>query len=280
MNINVVKVDINDVILYDGVKYNTNNKYILNNEKQPDDYLDNINRCNTKNWIDLFHQNNYKIFDINSNDLKWMNEALQIGSYTRKFPNYYLDELNDSVKKYNNFPNGKYFIRSERVSLKYGIHGCGPYFNIKDIIESIVTTRDTHKCFTNIDENCRLYLMEWKDINKDKEFRCFVYNNNLTCISLQHIYEVNDWLNNKDDEFIKMIATKINEFFTNNIKNKLSFLNTYTFDIVFLDNNELYFIEPNSYGKNYAAGSALFEWSLDENKLKDNNIIEIRITKK
>ena len=42
------------------------------------------------------------------------------------------------------------------------------------------------------------------------------------------------------------------------------------------DNNEPYFIEANSFGKYYAAGSALFSWVYDHDTLHENNEIEIR----
>ncbi len=43
-------------------------------------------------------------------------------------------------------------------------------------------------------------------------------------------------------------------------------MNYYTYDFAFEDNNvtKPYFIEPNSFGKEYAAGSELFHWEIDE----------------
>ena len=37
-----------------------------------------------------------------------------------------------------------------------------------------------------------------------------------------------------------------------------------------------YFIEPNCFGKYYAAGSALFHWIHDHDKLHDTSCVELR----
>ena len=38
-------------------------------------------------------------------------------------------------------------------------------------------------------------------------------------------------------------------------------------DLSILDDGRLFFIEPNCFGKEYAAGSALFHWIKDEEQL-------------
>ena len=62
---------------------------------------------------------------------------------------------------------------------------------------------------------------------------------------------------------------------------KINWTNNYTFDFAII-NSQPYFIELNSFGKEYAAGSALFHWILDEhilyNKFEHNNFIEFRYT--
>lgn len=44
-------------------------------------------------------------------------------------------------------------------------------------------------------------------------------------------------------------------------------------------NDSPYFIEPNSFGKDYAAGSALFHWIDDYDALHNSDIIEFRYIK-
>ena len=59
------------------------------------------------------------------------------------------------------------------------------------------------------------------------------------------------------------------------ISKKITWISNYTYDFAIINNNQPYLIELNSFGKEYAAGSALFHWILDEKILynnSDNNI--------
>lgn len=48
-------------------------------------------------------------------------------------------------------------------------------------------------------------------------------------------------------------------------------METYTYDFAILSNNKPYLIEFNCFGKEYAAGSALFHWLIDEDKLYNSD---------
>jgi hypothetical protein len=88
-------------------------------------------------------------------------------------------------------------------------------------------------------------------------------------------------------ELLQLYAKIIVDYFESDIKPKLNHITSYTYDFaICCDKNNMrnqfipYFIEPNSFGKEYAAGSALFHWILDEDKLyglteSDNNKINI-----
>ena len=60
----------------------------------------------------------------------------------------------------------------------------------------------------------------------------------------------------------------IYDSFETNIKKKIIHTSNYCIDVVILENDSLYFIEINSFGKEYAAGSALFHWLNDEDILQ------------
>ena len=94
------------------------------------------------------------------------------------------------------------------------------------------------------------------------------------------LHHVNKWLQNITDETdrnteITTIVNEINNNFTkiDGIRDKLSSLNntSYVMDFVFTTTNNPYFIEINSFGKEYASGSALFHWLLDTDKLYGEN---------
>ncbi len=274
---------LDHVLDNDKVLYNTNNHY----DERPDDYDQVINSGNTKFWIDKFHKNNYYKLTLDRSELRWMTEASKIGMFRRRFSHMYDDELEDACAKYEtqineinknlNEDETGWFIRSDRVSLKYGIHRAGPYNNIKEIIESMVTGISGHECFKENDQTCDLYFMRWIDMDPRKEFRIFVHENKITAISDQHLYSVNDWLNSLTDEEIKKIITKILDHFEYNIKDKMSDMGSYVMDLALIGDDETpYFIEPNSFGANYASGSALFQWINDHEMLHNDDVIEFR----
>jgi hypothetical protein len=188
--------------------------------EQPADYYEVVARGNTKHWVDLFHAGEYhKIVIDGKNDLRWMREAQKIGFHTKKCSEIYEEELEETVAKYEPlFVPGKWFVRTESVSLKQGRsvllyiftflfffvflrflyiflisfftlcssrslegrHGVGPYSSMRTIIESLVTSTATHSCFGHDDSEINVYLFPWLDMKGEKEFRIFVYNSEIT----------------------------------------------------------------------------------------------------
>ena len=108
--INIKPININDV-LSNPTKYNVNNLSRL----LPDDYDIIINKTNTKNWIDLFHKDNYKLICINDKyTIKWIKEAANIGKITSKFSKIYQEDLENLDELYSGkryFDKG-YFIKT------------------------------------------------------------------------------------------------------------------------------------------------------------------------
>lgn len=269
MKLTIKPISLTDVLEFTD-KYNVNNLYKL----RPDDYDNICKQNNTKYWIDLFHKDNYKLISItNKYHINWIKEAYNIGQITRNFSSLYLEDLEDLCKEFVNFDKG-YFIRTDHVSLKDGIHGVGPYNNIKSVIESICTCTTNHYPIHKNDTILNIYLMEWKVFDKDNEFRVFVYKNYITAISLQFLYTKNKLFSKKSNSEITILIKNINDFFNNNIKQKLYSMVNYTFDLVLLKDT-FYFIEPNSFGKDYSAGSALFHWVNDYDILLNENCNEI-----
>jgi hypothetical protein len=188
-----------------------------------------------------------------------------------------------------------YFVRVNNVSLKYGQHKEGPYKNIRTILESIISCIGTHGPIKSNTSLLEIYLIDWIEIKPEFEFRVFVHNNKITAISQQNIYSQvfkkylggnndNDNNNNKN-KFENMIEEKLTiivDYFYQEILPKITWIYNYTFDFAIIDSKP-YLIELNSFGKEYAAGSALFHWQLDEkilyNDFADGNLtIEFRYT--
>ena len=277
-------IPLHNVFEYDKIKYNSNNHY---GTERPLDYFDVLLLGSTHYWIDDF-RDHYIVINIDSKQLYWMKQAHQIGEQTKKFSSLYKEDLEDflEMNKHLNYlftSESKYFVRAENVSLKYGCHGVGPYVDLKSIIESLVTSSTGHTPIEKDTSEIKLYLLPWINIITDKEFRVFVYKNKITAISQQHLYQVNELLYNMNDcDRLKTISIWINiivNYFNNVISKKISHIDSYVMDIALLDDNEPFFIEINSFGKEYASGSALFHWILNENILYDSaneNIVYFR----
>jgi len=189
-----------------------------------------------------------------------------------------------------------WFIRTEKVSLKNGQFGPGPYFTLEKVIKSLVSSNPTHRCIDPDDETLTLYFFPFiSGLDHMKEFRIFVFNNEITAISQQSLYNQNPWLTklDYDDRLIPLIRQHILEPYETMIKPRMAnYLSTYTMDFGLIKissdeyegeilNNEIYkpyFIEPNCYGAEYAAGSSLFGWIQDKEVLEDSASIEFRYT--
>ena len=278
MSIVIEPISIDDVIANNPKRYNSNN----HSQIMPSDYYTILSNGNTSNWINKFKKS-YIVIQIQMKDLDWMKKAHDIGKFTGKFPIMFQEELDIMLELYKDvdyiFQNNiKYFVRTERVSLKTGMHGAGPYTSLKQIFESLVTCTDNHSPL-NIkfltEQYLKLYLMPWIKIDSNKEFRIFVYNNKITAISQQNIYQTNTIL--KPYENIKKVIIKnwieiITSYFETTIKPNITHTKNYTIDLALLENDKPYFIEINSFGKDYAAGSALFHWIIDEDMLLDTKL--------
>ncbi len=263
----IQKIDLEDILINGKEKYNSNNhnEYITDKE-----YQYKLKKTYLPYWIDIF-KDNYSVLNIHIP--KWFYDAHLIGIQTGKFSKIYEDELEQYISKYKHFDEilkKGYFIRTNKVSLKYGQYGCGPYYNMKQIIESILSGRKNHTCLDEEIKSLKLYLIDWININKDLEFRVFVYKNNITCISQQNIYQSNDILNNIDMKNRNIIIVKwietIYQYFNDKIKPNIIHIDSYSIDLAIINDN-IYFIELNSFGKEMSSGSAAFHWLIDENKL-------------
>lgn len=250
------KIDL-DTVFNDEKRFNSNNHW----DTPPDDYIEKLESSNTRHWIDKFHNEYVKIVINHPLDLMFLKSAHEICKYTGKFTNLYNDELEDLLKRYDNPTFAGVFVRAENVSLKDGEYGKGPYTSLNMIIKSLVSCSSTHTPINSKTESITLYLIPWVEI--DVEFRIFVNNNRITCISQQDFYKKLNL-----NHLIK--CEKIIEYFNTTIKHKIN-KPSFSYDFAFLTDGTPYFIEPNSFGKEYAAGSSLFHWLVDEEKLYGEN---------
>jgi hypothetical protein len=188
-------------------------------------------------------------------------------------------------KKYDYiFQEDSYFIRTDNVSLKEGKNGIGPYKDFKSIIESIVTCRLGHTPLKDDTTFITLYLIKFEEnLNRLQEFRVFIHKNKITAISQQALYNSNIILAKLDEYERNKLIHKwiqiITNYFEDEVKKRILHIDSYVMDFAILNDLTPYFIELNSFGKEYTSGSALFGWIQDEDILyEDNEIIILIIT--
>ena len=277
--VKISKISLKEIEEYGKERFNSNNHW--GEKGKPDDYDEVIDRSRACHWIPKFHEF-YFVLNLQRKDLIWIEEADKIGRQTVQFPKMFEDELEDAVKRYRyvdeilSHEAKGFFVRTDAVSLKEGIHRVGPYFSIKQVLESVVTCRSTHTPIREDDSFLSLYFLPWKTIHTDTEFRVFVKENRITSISQQHLYHVNGILSSleKEEDVERMVlkwVKTILDAFENSIVRKITHLQNYVMDIAVLDplspSPKPYFIEINSFGKEYASGSSLFHWLNDEDQL-------------
>ena len=258
------QINLESVKKYGDTLYNSNNHWT--NDTKPSDYFTEIEKFNTTHWVNKINRPHFTIEINEETDLQFLSNLSFLGKISGKLSSLYYDDITTFVKKYEDkyselFNNGtNYFVKCENVSLKYGHHGLIPYTNFRTIIESLITCPYGHTPIYSDTKNLTIYLFEWIEMDKSHEYRVFVKDSQITCISQQFLNEKFD-LN--EDTIKTHIATILDSFAE--IIDKTGYT-TFSYDIVLIQ-GAAYFIEPNCFGKEYPAGSALFHWIIDFDKL-------------
>lgn len=254
-----------DEVLADTQKerYNSNNHWT--DGKMPRNYHQNIEGTFTSKWIDRVGKPYTRII-VPHAACRWMIAASALCAQIGRISPLFEDELQSFSERYKEtVPAGPWFVRSENVSLKYGVHGVGPYTSLRQIAESIVTCPCGHTPVAMLcdDRDLVLYLIEWEPrIDPNLEFRVFVHERRLVAVSQQFLYSTNRVVTT--DNWRKYFTALLENFAR--VRTTIDLPN-YTYDIALLPCtcNDLvpYFIEFNSFGRESPAGSAAFHWIVD-----------------
>jgi hypothetical protein len=125
------------------------------------------------------------------------------------------------------------------------------------------------------DRQLRLYILPWRDVDADFEFRGFVVRGRLTALSQQHWYrhaprlqaDVEAQGGARVHAVIAYVQAAVLPAFGDA---------TYTVDVTLLADGQPYFIEQNGFGAGYSAGSSLFHWERDHECLHDAAVVTVR----
>ena len=260
-------------------RYNTNNHWRYEGRQRPEDYDAVIVATAARHWMTSLKPDCQQ-FTITSADFDKLLGWQRVSHLKDSLSSGTLDDIKDLADKRSYqklreaLKTGSYFVRSDYASLKYGKHKNKVYKSLAEVFESMVTSKRSHSPLgltpESRDEALSLYLVPWRTIKPDLEFRVFVAQKKITAISQQDVYRRNEYL---DEQKAPEIAQKINTYFRYYIRDQLAMLDSYVMDIALIGDSAstVYFIEINAFGKDYTSGSAAFSWVEDADKIHARN---------
>ena len=263
---------------------NSHNHWI--NGIKPDHYDAQISLTNKNKWNHLIPNNKSIEYHLSSGECKFLYDIGKIWSFTGYItPIDGLEELKSSnesktlARQANTFSREirdfedltslreriiavmnpkmeKMFVRLNDCSPKDS--NMGPFYNIDEIIYALGTSERINMALEDAKSEV-LYISPWNEswvMNYNYEYRVFVCKRKISAISQYHWYKIIDHTN-----LVQHIELII-EFVTNLIP-KIDWVNSYTMDVIVVDNDGVELIELNSFGYLLAAGSCCFHWIND-----------------
>ena len=264
-------------IIIEKISYDTLNFNKINNANlpiEPDDikamsqnYTEELKKTHLDKYYRLI---NYPVkfeYVLLHNEIEILLSACHIGIITGRRPKLLkaeLDYVEDRLTK--NWIDGAYFVRFDSASPKDGMYKF-PITSATDLISVLVTSRRAYNSLLNNDT--KLYFVEFNDNwDQNKELRVFVCNKKVSCITQYNVYKV-AYFNKFTDEQLTELCEKIIKYveqdLMHNVCDKINITN-FTAD-VYIGDSEIKLIEFNSFGYWLAAGSGLFNWITDKDKL-------------
>lgn len=166
---------------------------------------------------------------------------------------------------------GNWFFRFNSISPKDGVPDY-PVSNIYDVINKIITSKRAFNSM--LDGENTIYFVKYdQEWDKKREFRVFVYHQKVTAIS-QYNISTKSILSGKSNNEAKQLALGIKKYLEEdilpNVCNKIG-TNNVVCDIYINKDMSYRIVEFNSFGYWLAAGSALYDWLDDKEKIYNTN---------
>lgn len=224
-----------------------------------------ISITHTQHWYDDLHYLTFKslFIELDKNDITILLDEYQ-------------DEK-DLIDKINqlDIPFEYVFVRLNSVSpkdstpkvessLKRDVSPNKIENNENLALNIITLIRNSKRCTDTFKLNWEHSLMirEWKNIDPNSEFRCFIYQNRLTAISQYHCYNKYNYYLSPNE-----VRDMICKFYKDNYVNFI--YEDCIMDIIinkYKDKYVIEIVEFNSFGSGIS-GAALYNWERDENIL-------------
>lgn len=241
-----------------------------------------------ENWKALKDIDREQVITLDETCTQILALAGQIGRHTFELPQLYHEELCEVIDKIENeLPESysPFFVRLSKCSTKGGHGGVGPFWNSKQIVRALVTS---YRCVDVFSSGgiCKLYVSPFNSqFNPDDEFRVFVYNKKVTCISQYNEKEDCGW-GMLDDKTLSLVCSNIVDLYYA-LMDRAATLNICLPDCLTMDvlclrtqNFATELVEFNTFGAQMSAGSCLFDWIDDYDLLHSTGgLEEMRVVK-
>jgi len=264
-----------------------------NNPKDPDDvtiqnldYNEELGKTKLEHYADFINYPYQFIYELTEAEAGVLIDAIPRGyTYSVVDENYH-SELDTIVQRLKcssipPMPEHGWFVRMSSCSPKDGKYYTYQFMSIEQIIEQFATSRRILLSLLKGDR--KVYFVPFDPTwDTSCELRVFVCNGKVTCIS-QYVFTKYSVFSVMNDDQLKRMGYGIKNFVENKLKDILPQLGTMNVvcDIYWVDDEQFKIIELNSFGYWLAAGSALFHWQNDRDKLygHDPNKFYFRVYK-
>lgn len=287
--VKIVKIPESFVLNVCSRKNNHRCSRILAKEKeiQAEEYQAIRQQTDYENWRTLKKIDREQVITLDETCTQILAQAGHIGRHTFELPQLYHEELCQVIDKIENElleTTSPFFVRLSKCSTKGGHGGVGPFWNGKQIVRALVTS---YRCVDVFSSGgiCKLYVSPFNSqYNPDDEFRVFVYNKKVTCISQYNEKEDCGW-GMLDDETLSLVCSNIIDLY-HFLMSRATTLNiclpdSLTMDVLCLrtQNFATELVEFNTFGAQMSAGSCLFDWIDDYDLLHSGKFEEMRVIK-
>jgi len=239
-------------------------------------YETEVARTNLVRWKNII---NYPIifeYTFTKSDIDILKRSCNIGIISGRIPLLYKEELEIIIKNLNKIMltyDSEYgwFVRFNRASPKDGV-ATFPLMTPEHVIRQIVTSKRALQCLSN--DDATMYFCKFDPLwNSERELRVFIYDGNITGISQYVCSDISDIFSIMSNEQISTIADNSISSINMILQKLVIAFGTKSFvcDIYVNEDLSVRIIEFNSFGYWLAAGSCLFNWKSDYEKLYNKN---------
>lgn len=248
------------------------------------DYRTEVDRTRLSNYHDIIDYPTIARYTLTDEDVALLERSGQMCIFTGKLPQPLETEYKQFIEQIENTIGSTtaqigLFIRLDGSSPKDGALAW-PLMSAREIVRQIATSKRAHQCISHGDRV--IYMCRFdRDWDTLREIRCFVHRGRLTAISQYACYEKQTPIGDLTDQELSAMASSVADELQSILPALIRAFggkDDFVCDAYVNPDLSCRIIEFNSFGYWLAAGSALFHWIRDRDKLyNDQGTVWIRV---